>query len=73
MELAAFLSWGMSALAITIDEGIAGYRDEAVRIAAENCKKLGVEHVVCSFKELWTQACFKYNCQIRFSIFHQEK
>lgn len=40
-------------LAITIDEGIAGYRDEAVQIAAENCKKLGIEHVVCSFKELY--------------------
>ena len=40
-------------LAITIDEGIAGYRDEAVQIAAENCKKLGIEHIVSSFKELY--------------------
>ena len=39
--------------AITIDEGISGYREEAVVIAKENCKRLGVEHVVKSFKELY--------------------
>jgi uncharacterized protein (TIGR00269 family) len=37
----------------TVDEGIEGYRDEALRIAEENCRKLGVEHVVVSFKELF--------------------
>jgi uncharacterized protein (TIGR00269 family) len=43
-------------VAITVDEGIRGYRDEALEIAAENCERLGVEHVVVSFKELfgWT-------------------
>jgi uncharacterized protein (TIGR00269 family) len=40
-------------IAITIDEGIKGYRDEAIRIAKENCKILGVEHVICSFKDLY--------------------
>jgi uncharacterized protein (TIGR00269 family) len=40
-------------VAITVDEGIKGYRDEALRIAAENCEKLGVGHVVVSFKELY--------------------
>jgi len=42
-----------SLLAVTVDEGIKGYRDEALKIAAENCKKLGVEHYVVSFKELY--------------------
>ncbi len=40
-------------VAITVDEGIKGYRDEALKIAAENCEKLGVEHRVVSFKELF--------------------
>ncbi len=42
-----------SVVAITIDEGIKGYRDEALRIAAENCRKLGVEYHVASFKQLF--------------------
>jgi len=39
--------------AITIDEGISGYREEAIVIAKENCKRLGVKHIVTSFKELY--------------------
>lgn len=42
-----------SLVAITIDEGIRGYRDEALKAAAQNCKKLGVEHHVVSFKRLY--------------------
>jgi uncharacterized protein (TIGR00269 family) len=42
-----------SLVAVTVDEGIKGYRDEALKIAAENCKKLGVEHYVVSFKDLY--------------------
>jgi len=42
-----------SLVAVTVDEGIRGYRDEALNIAAENCKKLGIEHHVASFKELY--------------------
>lgn len=42
-----------SLLAVSVDEGIAGYRDEALKIAGENCKKLGVKHHVISFKELY--------------------
>jgi len=42
-----------SLVAITVDEGIKGYRDEALENAAENCKKLGVEHHVVSFKKLY--------------------
>jgi len=39
--------------AVTVDEGIKGYRDEALRFAAESSRKLGVKHVVTSFKELF--------------------
>lgn len=39
--------------AVTVDEGIKGYRDEALKVAAKNCRKLGVEHVVVSFKEMY--------------------
>jgi uncharacterized protein (TIGR00269 family) len=42
-----------SLVAITIDEGIKGYRDEALRIAVENCRKLGVDNHVVSFKKLY--------------------
>ena len=38
---------------VTVDEGIAGYRDEALEIAAENCKQLEIPHHVVSFKELY--------------------
>jgi uncharacterized protein (TIGR00269 family) len=37
----------------TVDEGIGGYRDEALKIAEKNCRQLGIEHVVTSFKELF--------------------
>lgn len=39
--------------AITVDEGIKGYRDEAIKSAAKNCSKLGVEHLTVSFKDLF--------------------
>lgn len=42
-----------SLLAVSIDEGIKGYRDEALNIAAENCKLLGVEHSALSFESLY--------------------
>ena len=42
-----------SLVAVSVDEGIAGYRDEALKIAVENCEKLGVEHRIISFKELY--------------------
>ena len=40
-----------SLVAITVDEGIKGYRDEALKIAAENCQDLDVEHETVSFKK----------------------
>ncbi|MEM1539680.1 MAG: TIGR00269 family protein [Candidatus Bathyarchaeia archaeon] len=42
-----------SLIAVSVDEGINGYRSEALKIAASNCKKLGVEHHIISFKELY--------------------
>jgi uncharacterized protein (TIGR00269 family) len=39
--------------AITVDEGIKGYRDEALKIAAGNCRTLGIEHQTVSFEELF--------------------
>ena len=42
--------------AVTVDEGIRGYRDEALKVAVKSCQKLGVEHIVTSFKEM-----FRYN------------
>jgi len=38
-------------IALTIDEGIKGYRSRTLKIAKEQCKLLGVEQVVLSFKE----------------------
>ena len=39
--------------AVTIDEGIKGYRDEAIKFAEENCRQLGVQHHVTSFRALF--------------------
>ena len=38
--------------AITVDEGIDGYRDKSLPIAQNNCKKLGIEHHVVSFQKV---------------------
>lgn len=38
-------------VAVTIDEGISGYREEGVRIAAENAERMGVYHRIVSFKD----------------------
>jgi uncharacterized protein (TIGR00269 family) len=40
-------------IAVTVDEGIKGYRDEALDIAVENCQTLEIPHHVVSFKELF--------------------
>lgn len=39
--------------AITVDEGIRGYRESSIPIVAENCRSLDVEHIVVSFKGLF--------------------
>jgi uncharacterized protein (TIGR00269 family) len=38
-------------VALSVDEGIRGYREWTLKVAKENCKKLGVEHKVLSFKK----------------------
>lgn len=40
-------------IAVTVDEGIAGYRDEALDIAAKSCQKLEIPHHIVSFKNLF--------------------
>jgi tRNA(Ile)-lysidine synthase TilS/MesJ len=40
----------ISLYAITVDEGIKGYRDESIKTAIKNCKMLGIEHHVISFQ-----------------------
>lgn len=40
-------------VAVTIDEGIRGYRDESLAIVKEFCGKLGVQGRVMSYKELF--------------------
>jgi uncharacterized protein (TIGR00269 family) len=37
--------------AITVDEGICGYRDASIPIAKKNCQKLGIEHHIISFQD----------------------
>ncbi len=44
---------GGSLVAISVDEGVAGYRDEALKHAAEASVSLGIEHSVVSYKELF--------------------
>ena len=39
--------------AITIDEGIPGYRDEALKIVEDYCNELGVKHHAYSYKDLF--------------------
>ncbi|RLF16085.1 MAG: TIGR00269 family protein [Thermoprotei archaeon] len=44
---------GVKLTALTIDEGVAGYRGHGLRVAEEAAKRLGVEHHVASFKEYY--------------------
>jgi uncharacterized protein (TIGR00269 family) len=39
--------------AVSVDEGIDGYRDEALNLARNACANLGVEHLVVSYQELF--------------------
>ncbi len=39
--------------AVTVDEGIAGYRDEALAITKTTCQRLQIPHRVISFKQLY--------------------
>ncbi len=42
-----------SVTAVTIDEGIRGYRDEALRTATKICQELEIPHMIASFKEMY--------------------
>jgi uncharacterized protein (TIGR00269 family) len=42
-------------IAISIDEGVSGYRDEALQIAEKNCKALDIEMHIISFKDLFDE------------------
>lgn len=39
--------------AVTVDEGIKGYRAEAIELARESCNELEVNHLVVSFRRLF--------------------
>ena len=39
--------------AVTVDEGIEGYREEAVNLAKDYCKKLDIPHEIVSFEGLF--------------------
>jgi len=41
---------GTRLVAITVDEGVRGYRPAAIEVAARNCRQIGVEHRVVSFR-----------------------
>ena len=40
-------------VAVCVDEGVKGYRDEALSFAEKNCRELGVEMYTVGFKELF--------------------
>lgn len=44
---------GVKLTALTVDEGVKGYRVSGVEIAKEASEKLGVEHHIVSFKEIY--------------------
>ena len=41
---------GTNLVALTVDEGVGGYRPAAIEIAQRNCRETGIEHRVISFK-----------------------
>jgi len=44
---------GSQLVAISVDEGVAGYRDEAIEHAKAAAAQLGVEHLIVSYKDLF--------------------
>lgn len=42
-----------SLVAVTVDEGIKDYRDEALRNAIDSCRELGIEHSIVSFRDIF--------------------
>jgi len=50
-ELRSHNGWKL--VALSVDEGVRGYRDEAIAHAKSEAEELGVEHVVLSYKDLY--------------------
>lgn len=44
---------GWKLVALTVDEGVAGYRDEAIDHASSAARQMGLDHVVVSYRELF--------------------
>ncbi|PWR73606.1 TIGR00269 family protein [Methanospirillum stamsii] len=40
-------------IALTVDEGIEGYRQDTIRAAEDTCSKLGVKHHIISFSDIF--------------------
>ncbi len=51
--LGKFYSKTNEIIAVTLDEGIAGYREEGLEIARDLAQKLGLRHVVYTYKDLY--------------------
>ena len=47
---------GADLVAVTVDEGIDGYREATLRSAEANTRRLGIEHHVLSFHDLYGQS-----------------
>ncbi|MDD1663875.1 MAG: TIGR00269 family protein [Methanomicrobiales archaeon] len=44
---------GADLVAVTVDEGIDGYREATLRSAEANTRRLGIEHAILSFRDLY--------------------
>lgn len=51
-----------SLVAITIDEGISGYREQSIEIARKNASALGVPHSIYTFKEIFAHTIDEIMC-----------
>lgn len=47
---------GLEICAITVDEGIAGYRESSIALVEAECRSLNLQHIVVSFKDLFGTA-----------------
>jgi uncharacterized protein (TIGR00269 family) len=47
-------------IALTVDEGIEGYRLDTIKAAEDTCQKLGVEHYIIRFSDLFGSSLDKF-------------
>jgi len=52
LTVLANLNLDAELIAVTVDEGIGGYRDDTIAAARNTAKKLGVEHRIISFRDI---------------------